>query len=609
MSKQYLINIAVGPVQEFIASARKLRDLWYGSYLLSELSKAVARSLSQQDCELIFPAINGSDGLEPESDLNVANKILAITPEGTDPGEIVERSRTAFTSQWRDVCFNALNRAKKIIGERILDPKMFEAQINDFGEFFAAWQEFDPNDYSQLRVAVEKRLSGRKSLREFQAPAWPGAGKPKSSLDGIRESVLNYSDHVKSIDSYMIKKGEYLDALGIVKRFGPFDYKKRPRFDNLSQVAALPYLEGLEKSIKKQKKIYEILSQLPSAETLYPSDEDRPPAGSFSRDFWPEDLSAEILHPSIVDEEIRDRAGDSGRKSWEKLKKLLGSLWKITAEPHPYACLFVGDGDRMGKTIQALEDIEKHQLFSLNLDRFARDVRGIAKKFSGQVVYSGGDDVMAYVPLHTAIDFALAVNEAFGSAMKKACQDSGIKDVPTFSAGMAIVHMHMPLDKAIDAARQAERFAKNEGGRNSLAIKQVKRNGSAVYVCGKWERSGDVLSMPHRINAFAEKFCEGSLPSRLAYQLRAIEKECGGELAWEMKNGKPEPANVATSEALRIIARKRQKSGKILDEKDRDMLLSGQESLRTVSDELVIALQFGKSKALASARWKGGNGR
>ena len=35
---KYLVEIAVGPVQAFIASARKLRDLWFGSTLLSELS-------------------------------------------------------------------------------------------------------------------------------------------------------------------------------------------------------------------------------------------------------------------------------------------------------------------------------------------------------------------------------------------------------------------------------------------------------------------------------------------------------------------------------------------------------------------------------------------
>ena len=38
----HLLRIHIGPVQEFIATARRSRDLWFGSWLLSELSKASA---------------------------------------------------------------------------------------------------------------------------------------------------------------------------------------------------------------------------------------------------------------------------------------------------------------------------------------------------------------------------------------------------------------------------------------------------------------------------------------------------------------------------------------------------------------------------------------
>ena len=37
----HLLLISIGPVQDFIASARKAQDLWFGS-LLSDLSAAVA---------------------------------------------------------------------------------------------------------------------------------------------------------------------------------------------------------------------------------------------------------------------------------------------------------------------------------------------------------------------------------------------------------------------------------------------------------------------------------------------------------------------------------------------------------------------------------------
>jgi CRISPR-associated protein Cmr2 len=45
---QHLWIISIGPVQEFIASARRSRDLWFGSWLLSELSKAAALRIVTQ---------------------------------------------------------------------------------------------------------------------------------------------------------------------------------------------------------------------------------------------------------------------------------------------------------------------------------------------------------------------------------------------------------------------------------------------------------------------------------------------------------------------------------------------------------------------------------
>lgn len=39
----HLLQIVLGPVQEFIAQARRTRDLWYGSHLLYEVSRAAAR--------------------------------------------------------------------------------------------------------------------------------------------------------------------------------------------------------------------------------------------------------------------------------------------------------------------------------------------------------------------------------------------------------------------------------------------------------------------------------------------------------------------------------------------------------------------------------------
>ena len=49
-----LVALSVGPIQEFIAAARRTRDLFAGSKLLSELSKAAAKGLSDARGITIF---------------------------------------------------------------------------------------------------------------------------------------------------------------------------------------------------------------------------------------------------------------------------------------------------------------------------------------------------------------------------------------------------------------------------------------------------------------------------------------------------------------------------------------------------------------------------
>src|SRR2546421_12724871 len=76
---EYLFLASIGPVQSFIASARRTRDLQFGSWLLSELAKAAALQIVEAEGlnSLIFPAPKYQELLSFRSELNVANKIVA----------------------------------------------------------------------------------------------------------------------------------------------------------------------------------------------------------------------------------------------------------------------------------------------------------------------------------------------------------------------------------------------------------------------------------------------------------------------------------------------------------------------------------------------------
>ena len=54
----HLLLVTLGPVQDFIAQARRTRDLWYGSHLLSELGRAAARALVGGGAEVFLQEVH-----------------------------------------------------------------------------------------------------------------------------------------------------------------------------------------------------------------------------------------------------------------------------------------------------------------------------------------------------------------------------------------------------------------------------------------------------------------------------------------------------------------------------------------------------------------------
>src|SRR5260370_35228728 len=106
-------------------------------------------------------------------------------------------------------------------------------------EFFAGWTTL--RDYKRSCARFEELLAARKVLRNFIAFEG-GEGEYKSSLDGAREHVIQKRSN--RLFESNLKSNEYLDAIGIVKRFGG----GRPRFDSTVDVAAGPFVQGIKKS-------------------------------------------------------------------------------------------------------------------------------------------------------------------------------------------------------------------------------------------------------------------------------------------------------------------------------------------------------------------------
>lgn len=580
---RHLILISLGPVQEFIASSRKLRDLWCGSHLLSELSKTVARTLAEAECELVFPAPETQAELEAGSELSVANKVLAVTAPGALPSDLARRAEDAFRLHLQ----NEAERIVKTLPDSVLDVKRFRAQLDDFGEFYAAWVGLGDKetDYGHARQRAEELLSGRKTLRDFRKPGWEGTGVPKNSLDGARETVLLEGRSLRK--RFALKAGEQLDTPGMLKRFG--EKGRVPHFESLSDQAIIPYLRGLEKD-EDLRPCLERVRAAASANSLSAL------LGHLPNPLRVDilgNLPAEFLFPGRLEDFIQE---NELRESMEvtELMASLGNLVRKSTIPQPYAVILVGDGDRMGEVIDRIGTKEEHKLFTRFLSRFALSVRSVIENHDGKLIYSGGDDVMAYLPLHTALEAAVEIRRTFAESLRPICEKMGVP-CPTFSAGMTIVHHLEPLDEALGLARKAEKISKVEGGRDALAVIQSKRSGSDLIICGKWEGPS---GLPERLMTMRDMYEQDLLPSRLGYQIRTAAMVCGAEARWRKEGEDVKPANPAAAEAWRLMNRKKiREAGRLAK------IFEATGNLGILSGELVIAHQFSNARRMAKGMW------
>ena len=156
-----LLIISVGPVQEFIANARRTRDLWFGSTILSEISKAIAlRLFTSHGIELIFPSPISPRDLEPDSDFNASNVILCKAEQEVSIKELCGDLHKGAKARWSALGESALQD----IPEKWLVRSMWNAQVDSALEFYAAWLPMNNDgEYANQTAGGVACAAGRSS--------------------------------------------------------------------------------------------------------------------------------------------------------------------------------------------------------------------------------------------------------------------------------------------------------------------------------------------------------------------------------------------------------------------------------------------------------------
>ena len=605
----YLIAIAIGPVQDFIATARRSRDLWFGSWLLSELSKAAANAiiiLHNDKTRLIFPATDDPNDLIPDSYFNVVNKILAVVDNPQASGTAAYAAVQERLKIIREAAFNRINDVNNYFGQ---NRDKARNQVADMVEFYWAACPFtNAGEYTQAREKAELLLNARKSTRTFNSAAAWSSNAPKSALDGQRESVIN-DDAFEILtakqlrQSYGVRSGERLCGVGLLKRNGKRGVDDS--FFSTSHVAALPLVERL-KSHQQRNFVGNYVDELCVALHLdkesselgrVPFQDPYEPHDVFSRSVSGQRIGYDghLLFSERLDDLIADKSDQQrARADLNQARQSLTEFLKEAlddARPSPYYSLLLADGDNMGKAIDNLKDMGQHREFSKELSAFAKGVSQIVvKNHKGSLVYAGGDDVLAFVPLHEALQCSRELAESFKDKLKTySFTEKGIAFQPTLSVGIVIAHHLEPLQEALTLVRGAEKAAKKVEGKEALAITLSKRSGVDTTIRGSWK--GDARKpFDYRLIRFAQLHMAGDIPDGAAYELREL------HLRLNCNKQKSEYNTLQTAmreEAVRILGRKQVKNRQILDELTSD-IKSKKTSVEELANELIVAREFAR---------------
>ncbi len=579
----HVLIVAIGPVQEFIESARKCRDLWFGSWLLSELSRAAAQGIVESEARdegdvLVFP---GARLANP--DQAVANKVVARVDRPQAAAAAAEARMRGRLSKIRNAAFALVGRGEARRAE-LFKLAVAESQVDGLIELvWASAEECGDDGYRAAIEEAEARLAAVKNTKVWGQPEWAREGVPKSSLDGVRESVLDERlfpnprgvararDVERLRRSFGVHGAERLCGVGLLKRFGNTGRAttagSRPeRIFSTSHVASGPFRAGLarlragESWSRFAAALEGIHGDLVARLDTVPAGREDAITGFVDGSVFYEGRVTEALEELGLDPQADRSAFDAARQA---VRRFL-SRTKALGEPTPYYALLLGDGDRMGASISAMSSFTAHRDLSRTLEAFASSARKTVEQVHhGALVYSGGDDVLALLPLHTVIGCAAELAAGFARAMAPFAGEGGAPP-PTLSVGVAIVHHLLPLDEALALVRSTEKLAKRVPDKNALAVVVKRRGGERVEVTGTWG------SIEKELEALIDLHRAGAVSAKTQYELMDIAARLDMS-STPFRGSEAEAAElrirldgVRTSEARRTLDRKRAEGGAAL---------------------------------------------
>lgn len=513
------LHFTFGPVQSFVAQARRTRDLYAGSLLLSHLAMSAMRGIRDARDRIILPNFTELSKLQATIEHATApNRFVAGFDSEISAAEAGRAAEEALRTAWRkiaDAVWESHLQKHVALGHGTAE--IWQRQVEHFWNI--AWVVGDPK--------TTNCLHRRKNWQTHWPPAESGdhcvlMGQWQELSGFIRSKQRKEQDvfwagvrgGVSDLD---LEEGERLCAIAFVKRFFPsvakeaigkeFDTKGWP---STVTIAALPWMMKIVKArpeVQEQAAAYaERVKDEPGA-LLSSADRIKGltnfPNGlkTFAK------LSGNFLNRTALANKKDTPLRDEARRP--ALLENLHELEKATDDRagNFYAVLLM-DGDSMG----ALIGQHGPANVTAALTEFAAKVPQVVEQHDGVTVYAGGDDLLALLPLDRALDASVVAHrlyvESFGSGI-----------AATVSVAIVFAHYRCTFSRVLASAHDLlDDMAKDRTGRDALAIRILKPGGLA----GEWSAPFKhfMKDQPHIFATLAQRFRVDKLRASLLYNLR-----------------------------------------------------------------------------------------
>lgn len=507
-------HFTLGPVQGFVAQARRTRDFWAGSFILSWLSAIAIRAVERQPgADVKFPIPDAEflkalelGGTGPKQG-NVPNRFMATVGNDFKPDLVTKAVKDAWTALagkvWKED-FRGVDyptRAHGIWNEQIA--AFWDIQwaiVDDEGasntlDRLKNWRTHLPPDQPGLKCMM---MEGWQELSGLELPSRDGRN---AFWERLRQT-----EHEGTESD--LRDGEMLCAIAYVKRrfvryfkdfscdlggWCAFGWKLPSGVPSVHYIAAARWLKQLIRRANADPKLESALWAFHKEARALTGEYGeweanikciRDAVQTKAQHRW-EALNGEVFFESMLSNPRLWRENADDVTTPRRAKNLAAQLARLHEQADlepvtPFYAVLLMDGDELG--INMSEPTNQTPI-SEALARFTAEVPKIVDRKSGFLVYAGGDDVLAVLPLEDALDCAAELRQYYLQCF----ENTPLKGKTSLSGAIEYAHAKMPLGKVLgDAHKLLDDIAKEGRGRDAIACRVWKPGGKAAEWAMPW---------------------------------------------------------------------------------------------------------------------------